>query len=372
MSDGTNQDMTPLAPSAAPGWYRDPWGFGYRYWDGATWTAASFADVPPAGDPNPFARPAPAPTPPSLTETGVVPPPQWAWPPPADPFAAAPAATQMAPAASSPAGGRPGRKLVAIGLVAGLTGLAAGVAFETTHHSTRRAAVTPPSASGRPGATRPVVPPGPQTPLTPPSTAGPTDPASASLASVVLQQSDVAGDVTVATIPGGARVAGQTTLDVCNADYPSESLRTARLQVAARDPQGDGVVSTEAVLYQNPAATSQAFAELRAAASSCPATPVAGPNGSDPVITRFNPAPDTSWAATPGVDRLAFDMVATDASGEETHVIAVYLRRGRALLAVYMSDPQSVPAVTGTTDTGAIAGVFAGRLAALPASVVGA
>lgn len=29
---------TPPPPSPNPGWYRDPWGTGRRYWNGASWT----------------------------------------------------------------------------------------------------------------------------------------------------------------------------------------------------------------------------------------------------------------------------------------------------------------------------------------------
>jgi len=54
-----------------------------------------------------------------------------------------------------------------------------------------------------------------------------------------------------------------------------------------------------------------------------------------------------------------------------SHSIAVYLQRGRALVGVYFFEPDGPQApVAGQTTVAGIVGVFAGRLAALPASVI--
>ena len=132
------------------------------------------------------------------------------------------------------------------------------------------------------------------------------------------------------------------------------------------------MLSTEAVLYGTPAGAAQAFAELQRVAAACPSTPVVSPVGEPTTITRFNAPPDGSWPQTPTVNRLAYDFVTTDNTGQTGHFLAVYLQRGRALVGVYFSQPdQPQPAVAGQTTISGIVGVFADRLAKLPANVVG-
>jgi hypothetical protein len=205
-----------------------------------------------------------------------------------------------------------------------------------------------------------------------PTSSAPTaDPSSSALASLIVKPPDVPASVTVALLPGGGGLS-QATLDICNGTFASESKRTARLQDVVLDAQGQQALSTEAVLYSDPAAAAQAFGELKSVAAACPSTPVKSPVGEPTVITKFNPAPDTAWPQTPTVNRLAFDFTSTDETGQASHSVAVYLQRGRALMGVYFSEPDTaqVP-VTGQTTIAGIVGVFAGRMAALPASVVG-
>jgi hypothetical protein len=201
----------------------------------------------------------------------------------------------------------------------------------------------------------------------------PVDPDAAALNNLVIAQSDVSSAYVVGLIPGGSEVVGQTTLDLCNGTYPSERLRTARRQVVVEDAQGANVISTEAVLYRNAAATAQAFGELRARAANCPQTflpPAPGESGA-PSKTTFKPAPDASWPQVAGVQRQAYDFTTTDEQGNASESVAVYLRRGRALLGVYFSNPgQPQPAVAGQTTVAGIVDVLAKRMAALPASVV--
>ena len=69
------------------------------------------------------------------------------------------------------------------------------------------------------------------------------------------------------------------------------------------------------------------------------------------------------------VDRVAFDFVTTDASGQSQHTIAVYLRRGRALMGIYFPHPDGPQApVDGQTTIAGIVNVFATRLANLAPS----
>lgn len=72
------------------------------------------------------------------------------------------------------------------------------------------------------------------------------------------------------------------------------------------------------------------------------------------------------------MDRLAFSFTTTDQSGKSFPGLAVYLRRGRALMGIYFAQPAATPpAVKGQTSIEGIVTLFANRLAALPASVVG-
>ncbi len=197
------------------------------------------------------------------------------------------------------------------------------------------------------------------------------DPDASVLTRLGVQQVDVGVDYSVQVIPNGDEVAGTVTLDLCNGTYPSESLRTARLQVVEVDGALQVVLSTEAVLYRNPAATAQAFNELRGVAKRCPNRPVASPSGGSTLTTKFNPAPDSTWPRTAGVDRLAYDINTVDAGGARDHSIVVYLRRGRAFLGVYFPAPDGAqPQVAGRSTIASIVELFQQRLAALPASVV--
>ncbi|HWS45217.1 MAG TPA: hypothetical protein VN636_05090, partial [Acidimicrobiia bacterium] len=176
---------------------------------------------------------------------------------------------------------------------------------------------------------------------------------------------------TVVLQPHGTDAAGTATLDLCNGTYPSEKLRTARRQVIVADAQGNGVLSTEAVLYRSPAATAQAFTELRNVTAHCPSKPVASPVGEPTVQTKFFAAPDTTWPQTAGVERLAFDLDTVDASGQHFRSAAVYLRRGRVLLGIYFSPANgTATTVQHKTSTADIVGIFAARMADLPAHAI--
>jgi hypothetical protein len=201
---------------------------------------------------------------------------------------------------------------------------------------------------------------------------GPADPSASVLDSLVLQQADVPSTIVVQPNgDSGQFTADAPTLDLCNGNYPSEALRTARVQVTGFDGTASPVLSTEAVLYNNPAATAQAFAELKSVVANCPSTPVQSSVGDPTLTTHFGPTPDTAWATIPTVSRQAYDVTQTDELGSTSHSVAVYLRRGRVLMGVYFSAPDT-PQITvaGQTTVEKIAAVFAGRIAALPASVV--
>ncbi len=210
-------------------------------------------------------------------------------------------------------------------------------------------------------------------PATTPTTAALAPPSTDTsvLSRLIVQQSDVGPTLNVVLLPSGDQTS-QPTLDLCNGSYATESQRTARLQDIVQDTSGTSVVSTEAVLYGTPAESAQAFAELKSVAAKCPQSPVASPVGEPTVTTHFDAPPDTHWPASPaGVDRLAFSFTTTDSQGRSSPSIATYLRRGKALMGVYFSDPTAPqPAIGGQTSIPNIVNVFASRLAQLPTSSV--
>lgn len=350
-------------PPAGPGWFLDPWDHAqHRFWDGRAWTGETFPNGPQS--------PAPAPAywreiPERRTGPGSPPPPPAWTPAPAIP------SPLRAPDPIVAAERRSGQTLAIIALVVGLIvgfviAFAAGTAARHSGSSRSAAApltIVPPTTRPNPGVS-PTIAPG--------LGDGPAsaDPSASSLQALVLRPADVTGALTVEQIPRGNQVAGEATLDLCNAPFASEALRTARLQVAALTANGDAPISTEAVLYGRPSGSAQAFTELRAAAASCPPIPRSGAGG-DLITTRINPAPDGAWPSTPTVERLAFDFTTTDQQGQVHHFVAAYLRRGRVLEGLYFAAPDGPqPAIGGQTTIPGIVGIFAGRMAQLTTAVV--
>lgn len=353
---------------AAEGWYPDPWTAGQRrYWSGERWTAHVFADrtvgeqagsAARAGAPNPFRDRATVPP-----DPGPAPPPQWVGPnatpapPPPVPYAAP--VLEPPPRSSR-------RPLVWIAVAATLvSAMILGFALTRIPGSTPTAAPLPSTAPSL------VPPPAPSNPAQP---SNPVQPIPDDLARLGLQQRDVTGTVVVAPIVGGTQVAGQTTLDLCNASYPSESRRQERVQVAAIDitDPTTTLLSTEAVRYDSAAGTAQAWAEIQAAVADCPGTPVTSPTEGTTLTTTFGPRPDARWPSVAGVGRLAYDVTTVDALGNRQHIVVVYLSRGNVLLGVYFPQPdQAQTPVQGQTTIPAIVHVFELRLAALPPAGAG-
>jgi hypothetical protein len=324
-------DEHPSAPPGAtpgvPGWFPDPWSKTRgRWWTGEAWTFSTIelnADQPlppPPEAPEPMPATAVEPTPAPKSRTGPI-----------------------------------LVLLLALGLVFGVL----GAKLLRDGSSSERAGDLPVLTTPTTGLIRPPA---------PPTT---VDPREKALLSLVVVPADVSASSTVGLLPGGDGLT-QPTLDLCNGTYPSEELREARLQDVVVDAQGLVTLSTEAVLYKDVAGATQALAEAKSVAAACPAEAVPGVAGEPAVTTRFNPTPDGDWPQTDTVTRLAFDLTTTDATGQTNHSIAVYLQRGRVLLGVYFPAPDGAQApVAGQTTIPGIVGEFAGRVAALPASIVG-
>jgi Protein of unknown function (DUF2510) len=347
----TSPYATTAPPTWVAGWYADPWTAGqYRYWNGQTWTGEtnrwgpSTATVGASGD-------ATDPWPSAAGVAGG-----YGWP-------GRPAATTTSPAPSSRHRGPIVAGIVALVVVL-VASAAVGYAINANSHSDTDSAiqVTPPTTNP---ATNPTSP----GPTSPPGRVATPDPDEQALSALGVQQSDVNPARTVVLIPNGNQLS-EATLDLCNGDYPTEALRTARMQVADIDSKGNASLSTEAVLYKNAETTAQAFAELRKVSAACPHQPVTSPVGDGTEETEFHAAPDANWSLTPGVERQAYSLTTT-AAGQSSASIAVYLRRGRALIGVYFPQPKGAqPVVAGQRSIEGIVDVFASRLAKLPASVV--
>jgi hypothetical protein len=123
------------------------------------------------------------------------------------------------------------------------------------------------------------------------------------------------------------------TLDLCAAAYPSERLRTARLQVGYSHAGKASPLSNEVVTYR-PGGAAQGLRELVRAVDNCPKGPVKGPLPGLKLTYRFSRVTDSNLL--PGYVALRLRLTGT-AKGE-THSVtgfAVYQVKGDVLSAVY-------------------------------------
>jgi hypothetical protein len=363
--------MTSESSAPGPGWHPDPWFSGqHRYWDGHAWTGDVFPDGPVGSDDVPRvalrAESERPPVPPPAARSATPPPsPRWG-------YAAAPAATTvfepwelLAAAPETPRGRRLTAfqlnvLMLAVGLLLGFV----VVAKVVSDHSGKAAASAPLPAA-------PVVPTVPASPSPASSAPVSNDRSAPLLQGLVVRQQDVSSANSVQLLDGGNQVSGQTTLDLCNGTFPSEALRSARLQVVEYDANAAGLLSTEAVLYRHTSDAAQAMREVRSVAAACPYRPVVSPVGEPTVTTKFDAAPDGGWPDVAGVTRQAYAFTATDSLGLSDSHVAVYLQRGRVLEGVYFPAPSGAQSpVDGKTTIAAIVHVFEQRIAALPASAI--
>jgi hypothetical protein len=208
------------------------------------------------------------------------------------------------------------------------------------------------------------------------------------LSDVSLHESDAGESAVYSLVDHGDEVAGQVSLDLCRADFPSEALRQARHQVQVADAGAGMWVSSEAIAYGAPREAERAMSELAAAAANCPG-PGAGPGSSKDVATAggadlvhpaaddqglswsFQQPPDADWPSTPGVARQAYAFVISDLLGDSASYVTTYLRRGRILVAIYVTPPDSSATVlVNAPSQERMVTVMSARLAALPAADV--
>jgi len=135
-------------------------------------------------------------------------------------------------------------------------------------------------------------------------------------------------------VPGGRKVQGQVTLDLCGSGYLSEALRTERIQIGYLHRRSPLAVSNEVVRYRRGGAE-LAYAELDTRVSRCPRTPVPSPvrgvgsltwrltRISDPRLLRLSVAVQARVSGTVNGKRKVADS------------FAVYQVHGNVLSAVY-------------------------------------
>jgi hypothetical protein len=153
------------------------------------------------------------------------------------------------------------------------------------------------------------------------------------LSPVVLKGSQVGQGYKLAAFPGGTSFIGEPTLDLCAASYPSETLRTGRLQVEYTHPKKTVSVSNEVVTYVTGGAK-QALAEVTKVARSCAAKAVVKKANGVTFVYKATPLRDPKL---PGA--LTVKIVEEQSKGKQ-HVtqtgVAVYQINGNTLSGVYV------------------------------------
>jgi hypothetical protein len=183
------------------------------------------------------------------------------------------------------------------------------------------------------------------------------------LTSLALKDGDLPAGVTLRLIPGGDQVEGQVTMDMCGADFPSEQLRTNRLQEIAKDASNVTVVNDENVRYRSSQGADQAMSEVRQAVSECDPSQFVNSHvsGIPPLQYQLVVIPESQLSGL-AQDHFAIAATLTAQSGETHSSVLIYQRRGAMLVGIYgPTVDQLLP----------FAQIAATRLAALSATDAG-
>jgi hypothetical protein len=164
-----------------------------------------------------------------------------------------------------------------------------------------------------------------------------------SLASIVLRPGEVGKGFHMLVIPGGNRVQGQVTLDLCGQVFPSEKLRIARLQVGYLDAGNHPLLSNEVVRYR-PGGAAQAMRELQHVATHCPKGPVTGPvHGVGPIRYRLTRVTDRRLLK-PYLAVIEHGTGKTNGHRVNFTAFGVYQIRKNVLSAIYTTGEGSIQA----------------------------
>lgn len=189
----------------------------------------------------------------------------------------------------------------------------------------------------------------------------------AQLSRIGLQDGDVGSGLTVMTIVDGDTL-NAPTLDLCDAKYPSESLRIARLQKGTYDGAGEFAgISSEVVAYANEDAAKQALKEVIKARKDCPTGKAINTPDGHSITFEFHGAPGP--ASTPLVEADSRLIVHTtmEVDGVARRAFLVYQILGRVLAALYVSEDGTRPFDQQSLDSFyGLAGDMANRLRTSP------
>lgn len=154
------------------------------------------------------------------------------------------------------------------------------------------------------------------------------------LEKVLLKPSQVGAGYRLGQIPGGQLVQGEPTLDYCGFTYPSEALRTARLQVVYTRKGSAFKASNEVVSYR-PRGAQQALGEARHAAATCPQGAIKNlPSGVTSLTHHAHLVTDPHLL--PGAVAIIDHVTATVHGKRQTsYAMEVYQVRGDVLSGVY-------------------------------------
>ena len=192
------------------------------------------------------------------------------------------------------------------------------------------------------------------------------------LSATTVQPSDLAPQFAIAPYPDGTTVKGAVTLDFCGALFPSEDLRTGRLQLVIRNAAtSQSVASVEAVSYQDAAAAAQALDEVGRAKRACPQGRFVDSSvaGTPATQWKFAPAPDAKWDDVADVRRQAYDVRIAEVQSPPVRAHLVYFQHGRFLIGLY-GPPGNLEHMTAADVDGeaGLAAALSERLSQLPAT----
>jgi len=157
--------------------------------------------------------------------------------------------------------------------------------------------------------------------------------ASPNLSKIILSPAQVGKGYKLSAFPFGTSFIGESTLDLCAASYPSEGLRTGRLQVRYT-PKGSGVdVSNEIVRYASGGAQ-EAIGEVATVARACAKTPAVLTQGNVKEVYKVAPLKDPKLPS----GAVAVKLTITVSKGKQTQAqtgVAIYQVKGDTLSGVY-------------------------------------
>jgi hypothetical protein len=164
-----------------------------------------------------------------------------------------------------------------------------------------------------------------------------------SLDRVLLEPKQVGDGYLMRKFEQGDVVKNQVSLDLCGFIFPSERLRTARLQVAYLHSGGVTQLSNEVVSYRGRGAR-QAVTELRQAVTRCPRRPVRGPvRGTVPIAHRLTRITDARLLK-PYIAVVDRNTASINGKRVVKWSVSVYQIRRNVLSAIYTDGTGSVPA----------------------------